>query len=414
MRGRLASTTEARIRAATDQARHELSAESPTQLSCVHSRMTRGAPRSRVPVVSSGRVHHRTRPMARSDNTMTSSQRVPTRPYRTILLGAGASRASKYQLPTMDGFFGPHLELHPDLCHALKWFEQSPAECNLEKVLVNLDLSRRRVDVWDSGLRSTFAGAHNAAYNDCLAYIARRLSVRRDEPDPLHVRLFQGLHPGENILTVNYDLVADHALTKAETDSDGRLPPQSRMGKMMGLIGPQYYAGGLQPPGLLRDEYMGGMYIKLHGSLDWMRCNTRGCLGSVLFYPTGQSPLAEHLIESSPCRYCGGFLEPAIIPPSTGKLVDDVGKMSFPWNLAWASLKWADDWVVIGLSMAATDFELAWLLRFAAETSSSPRRIHVVNPDPEAQHRLLRSLPPRDRECHTYATIEEYLSHFDE
>lgn len=328
---------------------------------------------------------------------------------RTILLGAGASRASKYALPIIDDFFGPDLYLHTDLVGALGRFGRKPSECNLEYVLSNLDLSRKRIERWNPGMKALYCGQYAREYDDCIHYIGRRLNIGAKDPDPLHLRLFRGLQPGENVLTMNYDLVADQALTRAEEDETGRLPQRSRMGKIVGLVGQEHYAAGPQPPGLTKDELVGGFYIKLHGSLDWLRCATTGCFGSIVYFPSGQSPLSEFHTSWTPCRYCGGSLEPAIIPPSAGKLIDERGKWSFLWHLAWMSLEWAEEWVFVGLSMAFTDFDLAWLLRYSAEHNSFLRQIYIVNPDPSVVERIGRTLYPREVAMTTFRCLEDYL-----
>jgi hypothetical protein len=310
----------------------------------------------------------------------------------------------------MDGFFGPDLNLHETLAQALRRFDPDPSKCNLEHVLVNLDLSRRHVERWDRGFKAFNAGFQECAYDDCVSYINRRLYIAGSEPDPLHVRLFRSLQPGEDVLSLNYDLIADQALTHVESKK-GLLQPGSRMGKVLGLVGQQMSRAGPTPPGLMEHEYIGGLYLKLHGSLDWLRCSTEGCFGSLQYFASGQSPLATShaTLSLTPCRYCGAYLESAIIPPAAGKLIQTQGKMSFLWNLAWTSLRCAEDWVFIGISLSLTDFELAWLLRFAAEASTFLKRVIVVNPDGSTAERVRRALHPTAPTFIHFSSVEDYL-----
>ncbi len=311
----------------------------------------------------------------------------------------------------MEGFFGPDLNLYAELCEEAATLGRDIKRCNLEQLLVDLDISRRRLGSWDRSFKALVRDKYAYAYNSCLDYIQRRLHITDETADPLHIELFKSLEPGESVLTLNYDLVADQALTEVEHDGKGRLPPTSRMGKIRGLVGLEQYLGGIQPPGLLTQEWIGGLYLKLHGSLDWMRCTTRGCFGSISYFPSGQSELGKEHAHWTPCRYCGQSLEPAIIPPSTGKLIDDTGKSSFLWNLGWGSLHWADEWVIVGVSLAPSDFELRWMLRSCAFWSSGLRRITVVNPDDRAVKAVEEILPPKKSiEISRFADLPAYVA----
>jgi len=66
-----------------------------------------------------------------------------------LILGAGASLASDFNLPVMAGFFGPHRDEFTDLFNFLEWLypNHESSQYNLEDVLAFLSVSRNRMAV---------------------------------------------------------------------------------------------------------------------------------------------------------------------------------------------------------------------------------------------------------------------------
>jgi hypothetical protein len=191
------------------------------------------------------------------------------------------------------------------------------------------------------------------------------------------------------------------------------LPPgkENRLSKLPALIG---NVPRMMPPtpGLIGVEREDGFYLKLHGSLDWLYCPTPGCINHVNLYPL-EALGRESQGEGEPCRYCGAALEIFIVPPVATKRLEDRGRMAFLWNLAYRELQAADELVIIGLSFAASDFELRWLLRQALlGRNGGPLRISIVNRQESHADSIYRFLPNGYDRGRWFETLREYVDTF--
>jgi hypothetical protein len=200
-------------------------------------------------------------------------------PGTVLLLGSGASRASRFALPTMAGFFTGDQSLPSNLDDFLSWFYPGrPRDSyNLEEVLAYLDIARARLPLW--GLRDPITQQFDKEelYTSLLEYVKTRLAIPSDGLCPLHQQLVSSLQERDTIITLNYDLVVDRVLRKREHIADGPGHPGfGRLGKLPGLVG-YTMLGMYLGPTLHRQEMEKGFYLKLHGSLDWLYCMTPGC-----------------------------------------------------------------------------------------------------------------------------------------
>lgn len=102
---------------------------------------------------------------------------------KVLFLGAGASAASDFRLPTMAGFFGTDLSDYPELKSFLEWFypHRLPNEYNLEEVLAYLDISQARIPVWGFTSRKVSYGKEPFAYDSLIKFVQRRLITPRDK-----------------------------------------------------------------------------------------------------------------------------------------------------------------------------------------------------------------------------------------
>src|SRR5438093_1255585 len=111
-----------------------------------------------------------------------------------VLLGAGASYASDFRLPTMRGFFMPD-GVPENLEFLLGWFYDGVPreEFDLEEVFSYLDLSVRRLPAWipDARVRDVFGARY--PLGELLWYVNSRLKVERDKLCSKHVALFRRL-----------------------------------------------------------------------------------------------------------------------------------------------------------------------------------------------------------------------------
>jgi hypothetical protein len=328
----------------------------------------------------------------------------------TLILGAGASAASRFQLPTMSTFFRDATG-DPLLDRFVERFTgpDGARSANLEEVLGFLELSRVRRELW--GLAPSTDHEPSKLYDLLLKFVKRRLSIPPAETCELHKSLVSQLAPRDSIVSLNYDLVLDQTLHEVEAKNEhGRLDQNSRLGKLGRLIGDGSFMAG-SPPALVPAELERGFYLKLHGSLDWLYCPTVGCPNNIHLYPLLVERITEGQTEGRPCRLCGGPLRFLIVPPVATKRLEDRGRIAFLWNLALREIAEASRVVVIGASFAASDFELRWLFREAARLR--PRdlaELAIVNPSQEHQKEIRRVLEAPSTSVVPFESVEAYLA----
>lgn len=330
-----------------------------------------------------------------------------------LILGAGASLASDFNLPVMAGFFGPHRDEFTDLFNFLEWLypNHESSQYNLEDVLAFLSVSRNRMAVWDLPPSAGSFVSYDRLYSTVLQYIHRRIEIPKDGICKLHNNLFSMLDQKDSILTLNYDLVADQVLSHLAPKEHGRPHQNSRIGKLNGLLSEQSLFGSLQPPSLMPREEEWGFYLKLHGSLDWLRCPTPGCRNHVNIFCCGTSSLADGQAPSRPCRFCGAALETMIVPPIAVKPLEDRGRIAFLWNLALRELRRAANIAFIGVSLAPTDLELRWLIREALSSESKSRvQVQIINPNQSHRNAISSIIPSCPHDMTEYSELEEYFA----
>ena len=332
-------------------------------------------------------------------------------PKTVYMLGAGASRASDFRLPTMQGFFDIDDSSFPeDLRTFLSWFypDVNPRNYNLEEVLSFLNLKDSHLPNWMAERRHARSRDDGYTYDELLDYVLARLQIDEINGCSKHIKLFENMRDNDTVITTNYDLVIDQSLIRIENEGNDEKPGQhTRMGRLGPLLGTPNFWGGV-PPALLKRERQNGFYLKLHGSLDWLQCPNQGCPNESRFFCRGVENLGKEVHVGLPCRVCGYPLRIFLVPPVATKRVDDGGRLAFIWNLALRELTSATRIVIIGLSFAPSDFELRWLIRQSTELRQEAVELHVVNPLREhreaAQPRF-----GRDCQLREFDSLEDYL-----
>lgn len=333
-------------------------------------------------------------------------------PHTVLIVGAGLSSASDARLPTMRGFFGPELSTRPELLAFLKWFYpgQSQEMYNLEEVMSFLHLSSTRLPLWRDRRQPGQLRSNGSLYESLLSYVRDRLAISPGTICTLHRRLFETLSQRDSIISFNYDLIADNALLAIEPKQNNRPDQDTRMGKVSGLLG-RLNLWNDPPPSLLPRERNWGFYLKLHGSLDWLYCETEGCENNANIFALSVSELADGQEEGMPCRFCGASLRTFIVPPVATKRLKDTGRMAFLWNIALRQLISADRIVVVGISFAPSDFELRWLVRQAIELrETAGYELHVVNPSSDDRQNTIAVFPGADRKVCEHDSVAEYIA----
>ncbi|MBI5431554.1 MAG: hypothetical protein HZA52_01855 [Planctomycetes bacterium] len=323
--------------------------------------------------------------------------KLQTAPESVVFLGAGASFASDFSKPTMRSFFDAEHEKYGNLARLLTDFygTRPRTEWNLEEILGYIDLSSTRLARWDPRRVLLTDDRHARAYGECLAYVDERLGVDPDSVCERHARLFRSLAPRDSVVSLNYDLIADQALLRVDADRVGATNPKRRSRAMKPaslLAAPNLMAGFV--PGFIGDEFEEGFLLKLHGSLDWITCSNEQCpAASDIFRRTGSEIPGQ--IAGSPCRRCGSALRTVLVPPVASKRALEHHQLQLQWSIAYRELSRARTWVVVGVSLAPSDFDVRWLLRVsAAREFDSGLVVHVVNPSRDARQQFRELLGP--------------------
>lgn len=187
------------------------------------------------------------------------------------------------------------------------------------------------------------------------------------------------LKPTDSVISFNWDTIADFTLQRLDT------PIYESYLHMM-------TAAKLR----LRDYSNRGVFLKLHGSLNWLVCPNPKCHlhGKARLAVEGKRLL--RLLEMHKCPKCGNErCEPFIVPPTSNKLIRPGSVLHKLWLIARQKLSSCRRIVFIGYSFPATDFYSEWLFRQIYFLNGNRPEIIVVNPamkkkDSDVQRRYQR------------------------
>lgn len=201
-------------------------------------------------------------------------------------------------------------------------------------------------------------------------YIHRSCSAQRNPPRYYHdfIELLKRRgHPG-SILTFNYDLVFDKLILDRYNAIDYGLPRANVYVKPRSL-----------------DIWSGIRMLKLHGSLNWTRCDTCERIDVTL-------ESKAHLERRKGCTSgCAGYRNPVIVPPVRDK-ERFLGSANPIWRKALEELEEADKTVLIGYSVPETDAAARALLTQALVRENPDCELVIVNSNPDAFRTVERRL----------------------
>ena len=236
--------------------------------------------------------------------------------------------------------------------------------------LESLDEFHRTLKI-DRGPRVRSYQDHLERFSEYLAAVFRAL--RSISPAgaltcDYHRKLAAALKAGDTVVSFNYDCIMDSALHSAagkswNAESGYVVPITAGAGEWHDHSG----SGRLARTPI--------RLLKVHGSLNWKREQT----GSIQLrsdpYEAGRRPANE------------------IVPPVWNKRVSEDEQMARVWKAARSSLRAGPILVVIGYSVPDTDLLSQVLLRVAtSEGNRTLTHLIIVNPDPDAGHKLMSVL----------------------
>jgi len=315
-------------------------------------------------------------------------------PKTVILLGAGASFGSEFELPLTKSILDRAVVRgsgYAVLKRALAIYAPRGRAVDLEEFLTHLDLTHQ---VWNERWRESeveeFSKLASEARRELEEFLSDRL--RHDErSSALHVELFRKLRSHDTIISLNYDRIADQSLFEIGGRNPYGLPSEnSRLGWSYNLLGSGELMAGA-PAGLTANERANGLFLKLHGSLSWLVCPSTKCVRNHEIVEQFNERAEVRPTPRDPCRACGTSLRRLIVAPTLGKQFVESPRLELLWHLAHRELAAAGQLVVIGVSLPPSDTRLRWLLASAWKTrpwAGPPRHLYIVNPDRQAASRL--------------------------
>lgn len=286
------------------------------------------------------------------------------------VMGAGSSvRAGA---PVLKNFFLHVLTVHAadERVRRVARFLRTFFRCDVDAPSADLPTYETVLTFLDLALQN--GGALDARYHEreilqlrddmlYLLWLVLRPTAS-GEPDPVHREFAERvLKPGDALVSLNYDLLADHALYETFGVLDYGIPFA------------RTHQGPARPP----TGASVAPLLKIHGSLNWLfcpTCNTMAC------YLGGEATGRIFLPPGEHCPDDGSYLKGVLIPPTWVKSYRNPFLQQV-WLAAEARLRSAGRVVFIGYSLASSDVQVIFALCRALHNNPGKPRVEVVNPE---------------------------------
>lgn len=219
-----------------------------------------------------------------------------------------------------------------------------------------------------------------------LDYALKGLPCRK------HLALAEKMKPGDLVLNFNYDVLMDNALYDSNKITD------SGYGLIFYRINQdEQWANPSEEPSKVN-------MLKLHGSLNWIRCSLCGSL--LLYHHKKQTMYGAHAFQCPRCSSGESHAMRMIIPPIQSKDYGDQD-ISFLWVQADQMMKDFSRIICIGYSFSALDFDMTSLMRRYRARRTKVPEVDFVNPDYRVE-RYFRSLMGVENLRH-FSDLTSYL-----
>jgi len=197
-----------------------------------------------------------------------------------------------------------------------------------------------------------------------------------------YIRFKTHLVSASTILTFNWDLLLDDVFDRINViqfkfqnpvvDSKTVRPHYFNSFMEITAYGEMTLARGTpESPYNLWDGHK-SYFLKLHGSIDWRYCINEGCRAFRKVYPVIDS-LGNYF-----CSECHESMRTLIIPPVLNKNYMNYPTIRKIWNIAVKEIKLANEIIIWGYNLPATDFYSQWLLRKASPKNL--KKVIIINP----------------------------------
>ncbi len=203
------------------------------------------------------------------------------------------------------------------------------------------------------------------------------------------------LKPTDSVISFNWDTIADFTLQRLH------VPIFQSYLDLMTADKPR-----------LQDYSNRGVFLKLHGSLNWLVCPNAKCQLHRKPRLAVRGKRLLRLLEMHKCPNCGNERgEPFIVPPTSNKLIRPGSILHKLWLIARQKLGSCRRIVFVGYSFPTADFYSEWLFRQVRFLEGSLPEIIVVNPamkksGSDVQRRYQRLF--KGCEMHVFRDLKEF------
>jgi hypothetical protein len=266
---------------------------------------------------------------------------------------------------------------------------------NIEDVFTFLDVGER---MFKKGTNYHMAFQKSKDYlEDFISIII--LSRCQDQRCEYLEKIFRKMSPTDTIISFNWDILADSTLD------------------FLGNAQFTNYLKLMSEKTISISEYKkAGLFLKLHGSVNWFFCNNRSCPNyREIRLPTAANQHLPHFPgvgSFSKCERCKEESKFFLVPPVSNKvLIHQNSFLHKLWLIAREKLAYADKIVFIGYSFPSTDFYTEWLFRQINFLVGRKPEITIVNPEvknKDSQVMKRYKTIFKDHKFQKFATLREY------
>ena len=189
------------------------------------------------------------------------------------------------------------------------------------------------------------------------------------------------LQKEDTIITFNWDLLLDERLKDKQYpdneysqndnfEEEYKNQWNNFLYNISGMKTARMYKREIKEPYIVYSNNI-GLYLKIHGSIDWFYCPNSSCIAYARTFPV------KSIEEDYFCGECHTALKPLIIPPVLNKSYKNYPFINLLWNTAIKEISIAEKIVIWGYSLPPTDFYANWLLR---QTGEILKIVNLINP----------------------------------
>ena len=242
---------------------------------------------------------------------------------------------------------------------------------NIEELYTHIDISINKFESNDYLLSELIK-----VKRELFLFMINTLNQAQDHGFcSIHKTFSNSIEKRDTIISFNWDTLLDTALLNSES-GHFQFNQLKRIAHDF-----QRDTGG--PLGPIPFDFDEGIYLKLHGSFNWLVCENNGCsqygMVYINYYRKDDHFICGPSISILRCSRCNSHMKNVFVPPTINKTFKKHPSINNLWNFAYRELERATKIIVIGYSLPPTDFLSNWLLRSACDKGKI-NEVIIVDP----------------------------------